>query len=77
MVFQNVYQPDRRVGFDHRDIRSFCDDTNSVQPFYQVSLEKKKKKRKKKEPKSCPIPPNERSTNRLPQENWMGVHTGA
>ena len=73
MVFQNVYQPDRRVGFDHRDIRSFCDDTNSVQPFLPSVLGEKKKK----EPKSCPIPPNERSTNRLPQENWMGVHTGA
>jgi len=71
MVFQNVYQPDRRVGFDHRDIRSFCDDTNSVQPPLPSVLGEKK------EPKSCPIPPNERSTNRLPQENWTGVHTGA
>ena len=45
MVFQNVYQPDRRVGFDHRDIRSFCDDTNSVQPFLPSVLGEKKKKK--------------------------------
>jgi len=46
-----------------------------------VSSEKKKKnkKKKKKEPKVVPSL-HERSIiiiNKLPQENWMGVHTGA
>ena len=35
---------------------------------------KKKEKKRKKGPNSCPIPPWK--VSKLPQERWMGVHTG-